>query len=91
MNTLQSEFRRIFSERQLNAFIERYGLSSHGLNQSPRSQVYKVVGGVVDGRDVVVLHRWFDPSNAFSLLPDVSKAELSIDGQHVETIEWSED
>lgn len=56
----------------------------HGVSSTPSCPVtqtrsintfirYKVVGGRVAHRQVVLTHRWYDPSQAFSIQRDVAK------------------
>lgn len=90
-----SEFLRAFhmvdGPAALDALIERYGFSSSGLDQRPRQQVYRVVGGFIGPVGVVLTHRWHDPSQAFAPEADVSKVDLDANGIRVATIEWPED
>ena len=85
-----AEFRSVSSESALDAIIDRYGLTEGGLDQRPHSQVYRVVGGVVAGVRVALTHRWYDPSQAFSIQSDIAKVDLEIDGRRVCTVEWPE-
>jgi len=91
MDDFINAFETIRSDTELLQFIDRYGLTTDGLDQRPRGQVYKVVGGTVNGRTVKLTHRWHDPSQAFAVKPDIAKVDLDIDAQRIATIEWPED
>ena len=56
-------------------------------NVSPRSARQPQAEG---REDVNFLHRWHDPSQAFSIQPDINKLELHIEGARRLTTEYAD-
>lgn len=94
-NTMQKSdfvaaFSKLGSDKELSEFIAQHRLSTTGLDQREGTQVYQVVGGSVAGADIVITHRWYDPSGPFQNEPDIAKAELDVDGKRVATVSWTD-
>lgn len=86
-----AEFSQLCSNKELSEFIARHRLSTAGLDQRERTQVYQVVGGTVDGMAALIAHRWYDPSGPFQNEPDIAKVELDVDGKRAATASWTDD
>lgn len=87
---LQSDFALISTDEQLNEFSARYGLSSTGITQSQNTQVLSTIGATIEGAQVQVEHRWYDPSGPFQNLPDMNKVKLELNGIKVQEIAFSD-
>lgn len=83
-------FKAIGSPQDLNDFVSIHGLTEDGFDQLSGRQVYRVVGGVIEGEPVKVTYRWHDPSQAFAVKPDIAKVDLEIKAVRVCTVEWPE-
>ena len=84
-------FGAIKSDQDLWAFETRFGLTTSGIAQPVQpTQVFSVKGGVVDGMAIQVRHRWYDPSGPFQNLPDITKAELAIDGVQAAAVSYED-
>jgi hypothetical protein len=90
LTELQTDFSLIGTDEQLNEFAHRYGLSSTGIIQSKNQQVLSTIGATIEGIQVLVEHRWYDPSGPFQNLPDMSKARLELNGIKVQEIAYSD-
>lgn len=82
---LVKDFHEICSMETLKWYLEKYNLVSR---EPIVKQVFKVssslnnvlneYAGIVSNLNVVVIHRWYDPSQAFSIQPDIEKIILQI-------------
>lgn len=77
---LVKDFHEICSMETLKQYLAKYNLVSR---KPIVRQVYKVCTslsnvlheyvGIVNNLKVIVIHRWYDPSQAFSIEPDIEK------------------
>lgn len=82
---LVKDFREICSMETLKQYLAKYNLVSR---KPIVRQVYKVCTslsnvlheyvGIVNNLKVIVIHRWYDPSQAFSIEPDIEKIILQV-------------
>ncbi len=90
LTELHTDFSLIGTDEQLNEFAHRYGLSSIGIIQSKNQQVLSTIGAIIEGIQVLVEHRWYDPSGPFQNLPDMNKVRLELNGIKVQEIAYSD-
>ena len=82
---LVQDFSKISSIVSLNQFIDKYGLVErepiiHQVSfvTSSLNNVLGEYAGIVDNLNIVVIHRWHDLSQAFSIQSDIEKIILQI-------------
>lgn len=81
LNNLADDFHAIRSDDAIDSFVERYSLSKADAKAYPHVRnLLEVYEGVVCGTKITFVHRWHDPSQAFSIQPDINKLELEIHG-----------
>lgn len=91
LNELANDFHSIRNGDAIDAFVSRYALSQADPAQYPHvrnlQEVYK---GIVCETKITFLHRWHDPSQAFSIQRDINKLELQIEGVRRLTTEYAD-
>ena len=91
LNELANDFHAIRNGDAIDAFVSRYALSQADPAQYPHvrnlQEVYK---GIVCETKITFLHRWHDPSQAFSIQRDINKLELQIEGVRRLTTEYAD-
>ncbi len=91
LNDLANDFHAIRNGDAIDAFVSRYALSQADPAQYPHvrnlQEVYK---GIVCETKITFLHRWHDPSQAFSIQRDINKLELQIEGVRRLTTEYAD-
>ena len=91
LNDLANDFHAIRNGDAIDAFVSRYALSQADSGKYPHVRnLLEVYEGTVCETKITFLHRWHDPSQAFSIQPDINKLELHIEGARRLTTEYAD-
>ena len=91
LNELANDFHAIRNGDAIDAFVSRYALSQADPAQYPHVRnLQEVYEGIVRETKITFLHRWHDPSQAFSIQRDINKLELQIEGVRRLTTEYAD-
>lgn len=77
---LIAAFNALSDTEQIATLAEHFGLKEVDPAEHTHPQILGIYKGSVDGRTVKLTQRWHDPSQAFSIQPDINKMRLEIDG-----------
>lgn len=92
LNDLCNDFQAIRNGEAIDTFVDRYALSKADVKAYPDVRnLLEVYEGTVCSTRVTFMRRWHDPSQAFSIRPDISKLELNIHGLRKLTTEYPEE
>jgi hypothetical protein len=81
IDSLKAEFHSLGSDEAIKSFVAKYGLMLLPPDTYPNAQMLGMYQGTVSGLTIGFSHRWYDPSQAFSVRPDINKLALDIQGQ----------
>ena len=72
----------VSNEEDVSSLARQFGLQRE---ESPNKfdQVLGLYKGVVEGRPVTIIHRWYDRCKTFQIQPDGNKVEREVDGRQV--------
>lgn len=77
---LVTAFSAVTTDEALARFVQTFGLVETSGEQYPNPKTLAIYRGTVEGRDVALTHDWYDPSQAFSIRPDINKLLLTVAG-----------
>lgn len=80
LDGLRAEFGDVCDGNAVASLLKKYGFSDVGVPQSARDNL-GTTGAVVEGVQVRLAYRWYDPSGPFQNAPDIHRLRLEIAGK----------
>lgn len=79
LDALKAEFSKVRDDNAVQELRRKYGFTEIGFAQSPRDNL-GTTGAFVDGVQVLLAYRFYDPSGPFQNAPDIHRLRMEING-----------